>query len=205
VNLRQKIIRQKLFSANNVPKSLLSTVQVSSLAQTQRRYLSSENNTFSYSSGDYTQKNDRVINKLQAGVQIPTPSPAMLVITKQQPPRNTRPPVPASELIYHPYVSQGPTNPAAVPTTKICPVVDDVESSGPKFKSSRRQRRKRLKESTRQRPEPRFWRPEPSWSGPCRGYAFGYPSSFGSGEYQRDRMKKALREYLSFVSFFLVF
>lgn len=139
------------------------------------------------------QKSDGVINvNMQASVQIPTPAPPMLVITKQQPPRKTRPPVLSSELVYHPYVSRGPTNPA-LPKTEVCPVVD-AKPSGPKIKSSRRQRRKRLKESTRQRPSPQFWRPEPSWLGPCRGYAFGYPSSFGSGVekgYQRDRMKKA--------------
>jgi hypothetical protein len=196
VGLRRKITEHRHFSANNALKLLLLTVQISSLAQIQRRYLTPEN-TRSNSFRDYAQKSGGVTNvnlNLRATGQIPTPAPSMLVITKQQPSRKTRPPVPSSELGYHPYVSQGPTNPVALPKTKICPVVD-VESSGPKIKSSRRQRRKRLRESTRQRPSPRFWRPDPSWSGPCRGYAFGYPSSFEIGpaekEYQRDRMKKS--------------
>lgn len=149
-----------------------------------------------------TRKNSRKIQiSMNEIVRLHTPAPPMLVLTKQQPLRKTRPSVPPSELVYHPYAPRGPTNPAALPKAKICPVLD-VESSERKPRSSRRQRRKKLKDSTRQRSSPRFWRPSPSWSGSCRGYAYGYPTSFGDGleTYQRDRMKKATCDPLCFGS-----
>jgi hypothetical protein len=113
-------MKHKHFSVNNVPRLLQSTVQVSSFGKIQRRYSLSENaRSVTHSKIKYRKQ---VAINAQERVQVPIPAPPMLVMTKQQPPRKTRPPVPSSELVYHPYVSRGPTNPAALPKAKICPV-----------------------------------------------------------------------------------
>jgi len=121
--------------------------------------------------------------------EIPTPAPPLLLITTKQQPRKTRPPVLATDLAYFPYNSAA-INPRTQPNVKICPTLGADDTT----KSSRRQRRKRLNVSKSDRPLPKFWRPDATWSGPCKGYAYGYPCTgmTQKSKYERDRMKTAI-------------
>ncbi|EAU85559.1 hypothetical protein CC1G_06272 [Coprinopsis cinerea okayama7 len=113
------------------------------------------------------------------------PTANMVVLSKLQAPRTSRPPVPANQLGY-PYTET--LKPVA--NLKACPT---VELAQPHL--SRRKR----KQQRRQRPPPAFWTPPPNVTGKCVGYAYGYPSSFSNVErwnqrgilYRRDTMKKA--------------
>jgi len=141
---------------------------------------------------------------------VPTPDPMLMVVEMLQMPRKSRPPVPSADLVYFPYSS----DPSAVHPIRsktkasLCPVVPVAAQpthtpSDPdlnRLTVHQTRRRRKPKAKAKPRPPAQFWRPEPSWTGPCRGYAYGYPSCLAVGEgvrraenwqYQRDKIKGA--------------
>ncbi|TFK21161.1 hypothetical protein FA15DRAFT_624286 [Coprinopsis marcescibilis] len=111
----------------------------------------------------------------------------LLVVSRLAAPRTTRPSGIPSETLVYPYTTKTPSEEAT--KVKCCPVVEQ-DQNGPRPSRSRRKR-------SYERPPPSFWRPAPSLKGKCVGYAYGYPSSFGSVEgwdergilYRRDSVK----------------
>jgi len=129
--------------------------------------------------------------------EFPAPAPPLLLILTKQQPRKTRPPVLSNELIYYPY-NTAAINPRAQPNVKICPTLDVDLMQLDTTKSSRRQRRKWLNGSKQDsRALPKFWGPGATWSGLCKGYAYGSPSGSTNtttgmtqkSKYKRDRIK----------------
>jgi len=146
---------------------------------------------------------------------IPNPDPMLMVMEMLQTQRKTRPPVPSVDLLCFPYSS----DPSAVHPIRsktkasLCPVVPVVaqlahtpsDADAPNLDLNpltvrKARRRRNPKAKANPRPPAQFWRPEPSWTGPCRGYAYGYPSYLAVGEgvrraenwrYQRDKIKEA--------------
>ena len=122
---------------------------------------------------------------------IPDPAPHLMVVQRQQPARKTRPPVGSSELIHHPYVS-GVSLP--LNTIKVkCPSIE-VQPEEPESSPRKGRRRRRWKEALRakERPPPQYYRPNSKWEGKCRGYGYGYPSSFAHTvywKYEKDTLK----------------
>jgi hypothetical protein len=99
--------------------------------------------------------------------------------------------------MHHPYVS-GASSPLNTIKAK-CPSIEAqfgvLESSARK---GRRQRRWKEAMCVKERPLPQYYRPNFTWEGKCRGYGYGYPSSFAMAEgydhtvywkYKRDTIK----------------
>ncbi|TFK40041.1 hypothetical protein BDQ12DRAFT_680251 [Crucibulum laeve] len=134
---------------------------------------------------------------LCAEVSLSLPNAPLLVIQRPQPPRKTRPPVPPSELRQYPYNPDAPP-PLGCTTLTKCPLIEGAFSIQP---SKKRQSRHAVSSRKIERPSPTFWRPNPLYEGKCRGYAFGYPSSFIAHDehetgikgprYRRDDMRTA--------------
>ncbi|KAF8807065.1 hypothetical protein BYT27DRAFT_7233763 [Phlegmacium glaucopus] len=135
---------------------------------------------------------------LRAVTPFPDPKPHLMIVQRLQPSRKTRPPVGSSELLHHPYVPGDPTKLSPSNTSNAkCPSIEVL----PQSSSQKGRRRRRWKEALRakERPPPQYYRPNPRWEGKCRGYGYGYPSSFAMAEgydntvhwkYERDTMKK---------------
>ncbi|KAF9466497.1 hypothetical protein BDZ94DRAFT_172121 [Collybia nuda] len=130
---------------------------------------------------------------------LPIPTPAIMVLQKDQQFRKTRPPVPASRLSQYPYVEHGPL-PSMVAVTNIpdCPVVQIDSPKSSISKNEKRRRRKKVTKSMQVRPPPSFWRPNPAHGGKSLGYAMGYPCSLSlppsrsQTQYPRDTMRKGI-------------
>jgi len=135
---------------------------------------------------------------LYAQASLPLTAPAMMIVERDQPPRKTRPPVPASQLSRHPYSKDSsapwPDTPVKghryprIKATFVSQIVAPIER--------KRRKRKRGKLSPKERPQPTFWRPNPACGGKSLGYAMGYPCSLGywdtSTQYRRDTMRKGV-------------
>ena len=125
--------------------------------------------------GDFTQALNTKIVRVVAS--IPDPASHLMLVQRRQPCRKTRPPVNPSELMHHPYVSG-----ASLPLNTIkakCPCIE-TQSGEPERSPRKGRRRRRWKEALRakERPPPQYYRPNLRWEGKCRGYGYGYPSSF---------------------------
>ena len=117
---------------------------------------------------------------------VPDPEPHLMIIQRRQPSRKTRPPVVSSKLLHHPYVSGAFTEPPPLNTKYL---IIEAQFGVPEI--SKRRRRRKGKER-KERAPPQYYRPNPRWEGKCRGYGFGYPSSFAMTDkwkYERDTLK----------------
>ncbi|PPQ91018.1 hypothetical protein CVT25_013943 [Psilocybe cyanescens] len=128
-------------------------------------------------------------------------SPPVMVVRTTQTPRKTRPPVESSKLVQFPYtpdISTLSVEPIKS-RTMDCPSIN-AESTYIDASTAHRRSRRRRKTSIqdKKRPIPQFWRPSPSLTGKCRGYAYGYPGYLASAtgsmrvKYTRDRMKNGV-------------
>jgi len=111
------------------------------------------------------------------------------VLSRQQEPRKTRPPVAKEHLVHLPYGST--ISPNTDFSAKACPVIDTT----PTLKEKRRRRKKAPAKVI----QPQYYRPDPSWRGQCHGYGFGYPSWLlvtkgikpdAQMQYRRDKLAK---------------
>ncbi|KAF9565183.1 hypothetical protein CPC08DRAFT_815488 [Agrocybe pediades] len=143
-----------------------------------------------------TQSDHTALHFTSQGFQ---PSSPLMIVQTVQDVRKTRPPVPSSMLLHHPYASCMSSVPPEPPKSRRmdCPVIDVSKV----VSQTTRQRRKRKNGNAPakiERPLPSFWKPNPALQGKCLGYAYGYPSSLfledvsGSHKYRRDTMKKAV-------------
>ena len=183
----QKTTYYKLTFEESELKLLLSMVKTFYQKSVQRRYLFCL--MLLGQGGDLTQALKTKILRVVAS--IPVPAPHLMLVQRCQPCRKTRPSINSSELMHHPYVSG-----ASLPLNTIkamCPSIE-TQSGEPERSPQKGRRRRRWKEALRakERPPPRYFRPNLKWEGKCRGYGYGYPSSFAHTvywKYERDTLK----------------
>lgn len=145
-NEEQALLRQT--------RSESSAIDGTTVLREAKLYFASQQNA-NHSNPEYKSQR-RGGNLIYVRAAIPNPAPPSLILTSLQKQRKTRPPVPPTEPSYYPYVSDPSVmNPQAQPKSKISPVVD-IEIMPPNAPKSRRQRRKRLRESKKERPDPRL-------------------------------------------------
>ncbi|KAH6913295.1 hypothetical protein BKA70DRAFT_718229 [Coprinopsis sp. MPI-PUGE-AT-0042] len=149
---------------------------------------------------DPTRKGKSVVYPLPSGSE----TPALLVLSKLQPPRSTRPPGVDTSSLHYPYNATTFPQSESLPKAKCCPIFDippsapaasTPSSADPPHPNSRRSRKRRRLQD---RPPPSFWKPPANVKGKCLGYAYGYPSSYANIEewqergivYRRDILKR---------------